>query len=91
LLRICEQLTTQSLRYEVLTSASPVNGLDEHRELFEAALALDEQSVIALSSLHLGRTVKSTLGTEALARMIERVAHARGLAAPVLEALTMLV
>lgn len=87
LLRMCEQLTTQSLRYEVLTGASPVNGVDEHRELFAAALALDEQAVIALSTLHLGRTVKSTLGSAALATMIERIAHARGLAAPVLEAL----
>jgi GntR family transcriptional regulator, carbon starvation induced regulator len=91
LLRMSEQLTTQSLRYEVLTSASPVNGIAEHRELFEAAVALDEQSVIALSTLHLGRTVKSTLGPAALETMVERVAHARGLAAPVLEALTTLV
>ena len=91
LLRICEQLATQSLRYEVLTSAPTVNGVAEHRELFEAAVALDEQSVIALSTLHLGRTVKSALGDEALATMVERVAHARGLAAPVLEALTTLV
>jgi DNA-binding GntR family transcriptional regulator len=91
LLRIAEQLATQSLRYEVLTSAPLVNGAAEHGELFDAALALDEQAVIALSTLHLGRTVKSTLGDEALATMVERVGHARGLAAPVLEALTTLV
>jgi len=91
LLRISEQLSTQSLRYEVLTDAPSVNGESEHRELFEAALALDEQAVIALATLHLGRTVKSALGDEALATMVERVAHARGLAAPVLEALTTLV
>jgi DNA-binding GntR family transcriptional regulator len=91
LLRICDQLTTQSLRYEVLTRASPVNGLDEHRELYEAGLALDEQCVIGLSTLHLGRTVESTLGPDALATIAERVAQARGLAAPVLDALTTLV
>jgi DNA-binding GntR family transcriptional regulator len=91
LLRISEQLATQSLRYEVLTNAPSVNGASEHRKLFEAALRLDEQAVIALATLHLGRTVKSALGDEALETMVERVVHARGLAAPVLEALTTLV
>src|SRR5262249_15951521 len=91
LLRISEQLATQSLRYEVLMNGARVNGVGEQREVFEAAVALDEQAVIAHSTLHLGRTVKSTLGDEALATMVERVAHARGLAAPVLEALTTLV
>jgi hypothetical protein len=75
----------------VLTNAPIANGVGEHRDLFDAAAALDEQAVITNATLHLGRTVKSALGDEALATMVERVGHARGLAAPVLEALMTLV
>jgi DNA-binding GntR family transcriptional regulator len=90
LLRICEQLATQSLRYLVLTGAPRPVGEAEHRELYEAALSLDEPRVLELTARHLGSTVRSALGPDALETMIERVAHVRGLAAPVLEALTKL-
>ena len=42
---------------------------------------------MGLVAVHLGRTVMSTLGEDALARLIERIRLARGISRPVLDAL----
>jgi DNA-binding GntR family transcriptional regulator len=95
LLRICAQLTTQSLRFGVLTQSSRPGGLveaqAEHAALVAAALALDETRALSLTAIHLGRTVISTLGVGPLETLIARIRLAQGISTPVLDALTSLV
>lgn len=91
LLRIVGQLTIQSLRFRILSRSSRPGGLGEvhveHRALYEAAVALDEPVAIGLLAGHLGRTVGSTLGPDALETLIARIRLAQGISAPVLDAL----
>ena len=95
LLRICAQLQTQSLRFRVLTRASRPGGFAEsraeHAELYAAAAERDEARAMSLAAVHLGRTVMSTLGVEALETLIERIRLAQGISTPVLDGLTSLV
>ena len=94
LLRITAQLATQSLRFRILTGSSrpggPAEAHREHAALYAAAIAFDEDEAMGLVAVHLGRTVMSTLGEEALARLIERIRLARGISKPVLDALRQL-
>jgi DNA-binding GntR family transcriptional regulator len=91
LLRICSQLATQSLRFRVLTGARPRAETEaEHRGLFDAAVVGDEPLALARTAAHLGRTAMGSLGDPALERLIERIRHAQGISAPVLEGLTSL-
>jgi len=92
LIRITGQLTIQSLRFRILSRSSRPGGLHqahlEHAALYEASIALDEPRAIGLLAGHLGRTVASTLGPDALETLIARIRLAQGISAPVLEALT---
>ena len=94
LLRICGQLRTQSLRFRVLTRSSRPGGLaqsrGEHAELYAAPSSATRRRAMSLAAVHLGRTVMSTLGVEALETLIERIRLAQGISTPVLDGLTSL-
>ena len=74
----------------LLSACGPAEAHREHAALYAAAIAFREDEAMGLVAVHLGRTVLSTLGEDALARLIERIRLARGISKPVLDALRQL-
>jgi GntR family carbon starvation induced transcriptional regulator len=76
LLGTTRQLTTQSLRYRILSAPAreDAGAYAEHVALYEAATQGDTAGVVRAAAAHVGMTILTVLGPSGLAEIIDRLA-----------------
>ena len=90
LLQTTRQLTTQSLRYRILSSPArdDEGAYAEHLALYEAATQGDTTAVVRVAAAHVGMTILTVLGPSGLAEIIDRLNANSATSALTLEGLT---